>query len=642
MSWRCRGLRGNSYGVSNQEKSRDRQHPDEGNTMSNDRSIAALLCAASVCVAVAFAARAQVAAAPEVASTTAVGDSRLDAAATATDGDWVTFGHDYSNQRFAPLRAIDRSNVARLTPAWSYRLGTVGSAQTHPLVVGGVMYVGMAGNDVAAINAATGEEIWRYRHVARRALPSVPSNRGVAVAYGRVFEATDDARVIALDQATGKVVWDKIVLPYDPSALLPEGQKKPDVDFNFRAAPLVYDGKVIVGATGFEANRFDDDFVKASIAAGTDVGTAWINANLGRRAFLAALDAQTGAEAWRWYTTKEDGWEGDYAATTPDGTPLNRDVAAEKAAAQLYRKAWAAGSNSTWMTPAFDRGAGMVFVGTGNPAPGDVDLVRPGDNLYANGVAALDAKTGALRWFFQEVPHGQYDATGQTVLFEANVGGRSVPAVLECGKSGWCFVIDRASGKLLFRTDEVAPHVNTYARPGAGPEGLRIAPGTGGAVSVSPVSYNPVSGIVYVAARHAPSIQTVVKVPNVPGGPALFKTTSKAAPPADTWGTLTALDLANGGRALWQVKTPEPLVGGTLATAGGLVFTGEPNGHFTAYDAATGEVLWTYETGAGVGAPPMSYMVNGRQFVAVATGRAPGEGPSRPGGAIRVFALPVQ
>ena len=151
----------------------------------------------------------------------------------------------------------------------------------------------------------------------RGALPRAPSNRSVAVAYGRVFEATDDNRVIALDQATGKVVWDKVMLPYDPSALVPQGEQKPDVQFVMRAAPLVYDGKVIVGATGFEANRFDDDFVKTSIAAGIDVGTAWINANLGRRGFLSALDAQTGTEIWRWYTTKEDGWEGDYAATAP-------------------------------------------------------------------------------------------------------------------------------------------------------------------------------------------------------------------------------------------------------------------------------------------------------------------------------------
>jgi alcohol dehydrogenase (cytochrome c) len=148
--------------------------------------------------------------------------------------------------------------------------------------VGGVMFVGMAGNDVAAINASTGAEIWRYRHKPRTALPQVPSNRGVAVAYGLVFEGTDDARVIALDQATGAVVWDHLVPPFDPSPLLPPGQNAPNIQFNFRAAPLVYGGKVIVGATGFEANRFDDEFVKASIAAGTDVGTAWINANLGR------------------------------------------------------------------------------------------------------------------------------------------------------------------------------------------------------------------------------------------------------------------------------------------------------------------------------------------------------------------------
>jgi alcohol dehydrogenase (cytochrome c) len=321
--------------------------------------------------------------------------------------------------------------------------------------------------------------------VPKAELPRIPSNRGVAVAYGLVFEATDDARVVALDQTTGKLVWDKSVAPFDASALVPSGQQKPDVAFVMRAAPLVYDGKVIVGATGFEANRFDDDFIKASIAAGVDVGTAWINANLGRRAFVSALDARTGDERWRWYTTKEDGWEGDYAATTPDGIPLHRDIAAEKAAAQRYRNAWAAGSNSVWMTPAFDPAAGLVFVGVGNPAPGDVDLVRPGDNLYANGVAALDAGTGALRWFFQEAPHGQYDATGQAVLLDAKAGGRAVAAVLECGKAGWCYVIDRASGKLMFRTDEVAPHQNVYAPTNVPRDGIQVAPGPGGAVGGS-------------------------------------------------------------------------------------------------------------------------------------------------------------
>jgi glucose dehydrogenase len=154
------------------------------------------------------------------------------------------------------------------------------------------------------------------------------------------------------------------------------------------------------------------------------------------------------------------------------------------------------------------------------------------------------------------------------------------------------------------------------------------------------VSYDPGAGVGYVASRHDPSVQTLVAVPNGPGGPKLFKLVSRPVPRDETWGTLTALDVRNGGRMLWQTKTPQPLVGGTLATAGGLVFTGEPNGRFSAYDSASGKVLWTHQTSANVGAPPMSYAVNGRQFVAVATGSAPGPGGAGQPGAIRVFALP--
>jgi alcohol dehydrogenase (cytochrome c) len=216
--------------------------------------------------------------------------------------------------------------------------------------------------------------------------------------------------------------------------------------------------------------------------------------------------------------------------------------------------------------------------------------------------------------------------------------------VLECGKAGWCFVVDRANGKLLFRTDEFVPHRNTYAlvtaSPSSTPDGIIVTPGGGGgALTVSPVSYDPTSGVVYVAGRHDPSVQTLVRIPNVPGGPALSKLVSNPVPPGQTWGTLTALDIASGGRMLWQVKTPQLLVGGTLATAGGLVFTGETNGRFSAFDAGTGETLWVHETGGNVGAPPISYTVNGRQFVAVATGPASAAGAAR-SGSIRAFALP--
>jgi hypothetical protein len=149
----------------------------------------------------------------------------------------------------------------------------------------------------------------------------------------------------------------------------------------------------------------------------------------------------------------------------------------------------------------------LIFVGTGNPAPGDVDMVRPGDNLYANGVAALDATTGKLRWFFQQSPHGQYDATAQAVLIEAKAGGLTVPAVLECGKIGWCYVVGRLSGKFLFRTDEVTPHQNTFARLEAGASSITVAPGGGGAVGVSPVSYDAGAGVVFVAGRHDPTLR---------------------------------------------------------------------------------------------------------------------------------------
>ena len=595
-------------------------------------------------------------AAPVIAQTlSSVDDARLHGAKS--DSEWITFGRDYTNQRFASQTSIDRASVAHLAPVWIYQLATVGSTQMQPVVVGGVMYVSTPGNDVVAINAATGDEVWRYHHQAQGGTPrwpvvttggftgpSGPSNRGVAVAYGRVFQTTDDARVIALDQNTGKLLWDKAVESFDPSALLPKGEKKPEVSFVLRAAPLIYDGNIIVGATGFEENQFDDNFVKPSLARGTDVGTDWITANLGRRGFLSALDAASGAESWRWYTTKEHGWEGDYAAGAPDNMPLHRDIKVEKAAAKLYKNAWASGSASPWMTPAFDPATGLIFVTTGNPAPGDVDMVRPGDNLYANSVVALDAKTGALRWYFQESPHGPYDATGQAVLIDADVNGRAVPAVLNCGKSGWCFVLDRASGKLLFRSDEVVPHQNTFAawnsNMAPSSEGIFVAPGSSGGVGVSPVSYDASTGVVYVAGIHRPNVVKLVKLPNSKGGPELSKIVNTPVPIKDGWGTLTALDLKHRGKMLWQVKTTQPLVGGTLATAGGLVFTGEPNGHFNAYDTGTGNLLWTYQTGANVGAPPISYTVNGRQFIAVATGAAVGTGASRPGGAIMVFALP--
>lgn len=564
-----------------------------------------------------------------------VDDQRLRGAGR-PDGNWVTFGRDYTGQRFSPLDAINRSNVRNMVPVWMYQTGVIGSTQTHPVVVDGVMYATMPGNDVAAIAAATGEPLWRYTHKFANELPRAASNRGAAVAYGKVYEATDDGRIIALDQATGKLVWDTTVKEFDASSLVRPGQKKPDtVPFVMRAAPVVYDGRIIVGATGFEQN-IDD----AALGAGGDVAGRWIEGNLGRRAFLAAFDAATGKEVWRWYTTKDDGWEGDFAEVAGDGTRLNRDVKTERALAARYKNAWAAGSGATWMTPSVDPALGLLFFGTGNPAPGNMDWARPGDNLYTNGIAALEASSGRLRWFFQWTPHDitSSDATTQTVLFDATVDGRSIPALAGCGKLGWCFVLERSTGRFLFKSDAVVPQMNMYAA--LTPEGTLVPPGGTGGVGVSPLSYDAGQGLLFVGGIHRPTLYKMLALPADGEVPAQRYTKSQPVPASEAWGTLTALDLRNRGKIAWQVKLPQPQVGGTLATAGGLVFTGEANGRFGAYDSATGALLWSFQTGANVGAPPMSYAIGGRQFVAVATGAAAQPPGLRPGGAIVVFALP--
>ena len=587
-------------------------------------------------------------AAAQVETRGLVDDQRLSAANDQTDANWITFGQDYRNQRFSSLTGIDRNNVARLAPVWIYQSGIVGSHQTHPLVVDGVMLFTTPACDVVAVNAATGEELWRYRHTFTSPRTGA-SNRGAAVAYGKVYEATDDHRIIALEQSTGKVVFDKLVPGFVPPASLGQpGKPMPtNVDFTFRAPPLVYRGMVIVTAAAFSGGAsLTDAYVQAKLQAGEDVGLALIQDNLGRRGFVAALDAETGDERWRFYTTKEDGWEGNFVATAPDGSSLNRDIAAERAVADAYRNAWAAGGSVGHFTPAVDAASGLLFIGTANPSDAALPLARPGDNLYSNGIVALEAETGALRWFFQAVPHGgNHDVISQVTLFDAVVDGRSVAAAGAGSKTGFYYVVDRATGQFLYQSDAIVPQMNLFAPPTQA--GMPVAPGEAGGVSVSPTSFDPNTGYVYVAAINRANNQVAVPLPAAQGRPAMSYIRSTAVPLSQASGTLTAIDTRNRGQIVWQVETPQPLVGGALATAGGVVFIGEANGHLDAFDARTGARLWSFQTGANVGASAMSYAVDGRQYVAVATGAAaPPEGAAiapgalRPGGALFAFALP--
>jgi glucose dehydrogenase len=554
-----------------------------------------------------------------------VDDARLQGASAAS-ADWLTYGHSYDNQRFSALDQINRQTVARLAPRWIYQTGINATFQATPLVADGVMYLTTPRNHVVAIDAASGAEIWRYRHEMKvDKLCCGPANRGAALGYGAVYMATGDGRLVALDRATGAVKWDVFITAPDtrPTETLEELAEDDPLrgarvtgasGLGANMAPLVFDGLVIAGVTGAGYGLHVDDAGRGGIGA-----VVGFEGRFGRRGYLAAFDAETGAEAWRWYTTKADGWEGEWRTTTPGGEPLNRDIAAEKARQAAYADAWQVGGGSAWTTPALDPELGLVYLGTGNPAPQMDDVSRPGDNLYTVSLVALDARTGELRWHFQQVPHDLwgYDVGSPPVLFEIERDGGVVKAVGEASKTGWFYVNDRETGALLYKSEPFVPQRNMFQRPTA--EGVTIAPGAAGGASWSPVSLDPRTGIAYVAAVHMPVTFFVRERPASGDRPALRYSVLQ---PADEprWGTLSAIDTRDEGRIRWQVKTDDILIGGVLATAGGLVFMGEGDGHLNAYDSATGERLWRFQSGAGVNAPPITYAVDGVQYVAVAAG----------------------
>jgi glucose dehydrogenase len=574
----------------------------------------------------------------------AVDDARL-LAASGDPRNWILFGRDYANQRFSPLAQIDAGNVRTLAPRWIHQTGVAATFQTTPLVVDGVMYVTTPFNHVVALDAATGLVRWRYEHAMRkRRLCCGPANRGPALAYGRVYMATADARLLALDQGTGRLVWDvSLAGPEDDRAETPEDLAPDDplrgaavtgaTGIGANMAPLVYRGKVVVGVTGVGYGLH-----LAGADPGSPIGAVvGVAGRSGRRGFLAAHDASTGREVWRWYTVPESGWEGEWRAVTADGAVLRRDLAAEQAAVERHRQAWQAGGGSTWTTPALDPDAGLLYLGVGNPSPQMDDASRPGDNLYTVALVALEVETGRLRWYHQQVPHDVwgYDVASPPVLFEVERAGRRVPAVGQAGKTGWFYVNDRRTGEFLHKSEPFVPQDNLFAPPT--PEGVRVAPGAAGGASWSPTAYDPRTGYVYVAGLHMPMRYTVRERAAEGGRPAQRYTVT-APTDEPRWGTLTAIDTRTG-RIVWQRRTAEPLVGGVLVTAGGLAFVGEGNGHLSAFDARSGDLLWRFQCGAGVNAPPIAYEVGGVQYVAVAAGGNPLFG-YRAGDALIAFALP--
>jgi glucose dehydrogenase len=582
--------------------------------------------------------------APHPGSAAEVNDARL-AAAAEDRADWLLYGRDYGQQRFSPLDQVNTGTVKGLVPKWIYQTGIAATFQTSPIIADGVMYLTTPFSHVVAVDAKSGREIWRYEHKRKSEKPCCgPSNRGAAIGYGKIYVATVDARLVALDQPTGKPIWDIALAEPEAGAtedkqLLAAGDplKGRNVTGSTGAAaviaPLVYDGKVIVGITGVGYGLHLDS-PRPGAPLGAVVGVA---GRYGRPGFLAAYDAATGKQVWKFDTTQQ-GWEGSFRSETPDGVPLNRDIAAEKADAAKFADAWRYGGGSVWHTPSVDTATGILYFGVGNPSPQAADSTRPGDNLFTVALVALEAATGKLVWHYQQVPHDMwgYDVASPPTLFDATVGGKTVPAVGQASKLGWYYVHDRRDGALLFKSDAFVPQDNLFARPT--PQGVRVAPGPAGGSNWSPASLDAKRSVVYVAGMHIPMNYRTAELPAQGDKPAVPYFIIEPSHEAN-WGTLTALDLANKGSIVWQTKTEQPLIGGVLATAGGLVFSGEGGGDFSAFDAKTGAKLWSFNCGAGVNAPPVSYEIDGKQYVAVAAGGSQIWG-FRQGDALMVFGLP--
>ena len=536
-----------------------------------------------VCLAAAAAAQEQVAtvkkAAPSAVKFTSVTNDML-LGAGKEGKNWLIYGRDYTNQRYSPLTQIHAGNVKDLKVSWIYQTGIshLGSFETSPTVVDGIMYVTTPYNVAIALDARTHRQLWRYEHKPSIASPIYccgPNNRGVAISEGTVFMATLDARLVALDAATGKVKWDIEV-------------SDPEAGYSQTMAPLVIDNMIIIGTSGAE---------------------------YGIRGFVRAYDKNDGHQIWNFYTIPDKGWEGVWAEKTNEGEDLKRNIAAEKAAMAQYGDAWQRGGGSVWMTPAYDPSSHMLYFAVGNPSPDLDGSVRPGDNLYSESVVAIDARSGEYKWHYQEVPHDVWDldAASPPVLVTLKDGTK---AVTQAGKTAWVYVWNAATGKLIRRSEEFNRHEGYFSQPTA--EGVRMLPGANGGSEWSPPAVNPRLGYMYVLGLEQPMNYITHSSP-LEKGKVWLGSAFKAVPGEDQWGTFTAIDLNTGKRA-WQVKTEQPMIGGALATAGGLVFTGEGNGMFKAYDAKSGKVLWSFQAGAGCNAPPVSYMVDGKQYVAVACG----------------------
>jgi alcohol dehydrogenase (cytochrome c) len=487
---------------------------------------------------------------------------------------------DYTQQRYYPNRQINASNVSRLRPAWIFQTDVRESIETSPIIVNGIMYVTTSFSHVYALDARTGEQLWHYAHKMGPLTTFCcgPNNRGVAVYDNKVYVATLDSKLVALDGKTGQPVWQTQIAD-------------PELGYSETMAPTAINGKILIGTNGGE---------------------------YGIRGFVRAYDAKTGKLIWNFDTIPENS-VGVWAEKDATGRDMHRNIAAEKAQLAKAGDPYKTLGGGVWQNPAVDLATNRIYFVVGNPSPDLDGAVRPGDNLYTDSLVSLDLETGKYACHFQYIAHDVWDldAVSPPVLVDVkDKDGKVVPGVIHAGKTGHIYVHNRNDCSLIRFSEAMVPQENMWVLPTK--DGARMLPGANGGVEWSPQAVNPSLGLAYAINLHQPMTYHVENSP-YPSGKLWLGGAFKVIPSEEQWGNVTAVDY-NTGKIRWQVKTPQPMIGGILATAGGLVFTGEGNGLFKAYDAETGATLWSFQAGAGVNAPPSSYTVEGKQYIVVGAG----------------------
>jgi alcohol dehydrogenase (cytochrome c) len=499
----------------------------------------------------------------------------------ASDGNnFLHTNGNYHQTRYYPNRQINTSNVHKLRPAWMFQTEVKDTFETSPIIINGIMYFTTAFNHVYAVDARTGEQLWQFKHKMGPVTVYCcgPNNRGVAVAGDRVFMATLDAKLLALDAKTGQLVWETQIAD-------------PELGYSETMAPTVVGDKILIGTNGGE---------------------------YGIRGFVKAFNVKDGKVIWTFNTIPEKS-VGVWATHDATGRDMKRDINKEKENLAKIGDPYKTLGGGVWQNPAVDLETNRIYFVVGNPSPDLDGSLRPGDNLYTDSLVSVDLNTGAYVCHFQYIAHDVWDLDAVSPAVIATVKGRDgnpVKGVLHAGKSGHIYVHNANDCSLIRFSEAMVPQENMWVLPTK--EGARMLPGANGGVEWSPIALDPSKSLAYAINLHQPMTYHVESTP-YPKGKLWLGGAFKVIPAEEQWGNVTAVDY-DTGKIKWQVKTQQPMIGGILVTSGGLAFAGEGNGLFKAYDSETGAVLWKFQAGAGVNAPPSSYTIDGKQFVVVAAG----------------------